>query len=648
VSNINNDQEEELTAGQMLGRYELLVPIAKGGMGNVWAARLKGTRGFRKLVAVKTIVRTLAHPKVEQMLFQEAMLASQIHHPNVAETLELGEHEGKLYLVMELVSGESLSFILREAQTQGGIPFSVSINIIAQVCRGLAAAHDLRDKNGRRVGLVHRDISPPNIMITEAGTVKIIDFGVATTAAGACEAAGELKGKIGYLAPEQVRGEVLDARADVFATGILLYLLTVGRHPFRTSKETGTMARIVSNVPATPPSALVEDYPDALEPIVMRALHKDKEQRYQSITELLEALENAFPNAFGPRADEATASYLRRLMQQRLLERSTTLRMAEELAERSSHSHSAYSLPGITTSSAPVAKPHRGALHGMAGVVAGLGIAALAATLYLQRVGPSTLSSAALATRELPPATARAFDAVVALQISASAPGSAAGEPTRTEAHVALPPNGAPRTMSARTPRHSRDESTDRTEPAMILSDTSAAEPLLTASPRSAAIEPENPPAPSSAPPRRVELDTGGHVLQAIAPTSALAPPSASAGAAAPRASAASASQTTPSAPRLLSSRLGRNQLLTNPASSASNVRLPAGLDRMGQTFSAIVNVCVSATGNVSKVSILRSAGPALDAQIPSAIAHWRYRPLLEDGRPTPFCYVLNYEIAAR
>ena len=329
------DRDQELIVGQMLGRYEVLMPIAKGGMGNVWAARLKGSRGFRKLVAIKTISRTLDHPDLEQMLSQEAVLASQIHHPNVAETLELGEHEGLLYLVMELVSGESLRFILREAHAAGGIPLPVSVNVIGQICRGLAAAHDLRDKDGDRVGLVHRDISPPNVMITDAGTVKIVDFGVATTSSSS-RCRGEIKGKISYLAPEQLRGEPLDARVDVFATGILLYLLTVGRHPFRMGTDSSTIARILSNAPATTPSAVVDDYPEALEEIVLRALHKDREQRFQSSTAMLEALQNAFPSAFGPRADEA-ATYLLGLMQERIVERKATFRMAEEVAERSSH-----------------------------------------------------------------------------------------------------------------------------------------------------------------------------------------------------------------------------------------------------------------------------------------------------------------------
>jgi len=648
VSNDINARGEELTAGQMLGRYELLMPIGKGGMGKVWAARLKGTRGFRKLVAVKTVLRSLEHPEVEQMLFQEAMLASQIHHPNVAETLELGEHEGTLYLVMELVSGESLRFILHEAQAQGGIPFSVSINVIAQVCRGLAAAHDLRDRNGQPVGLVHRDISPPNIMITEAGTVKIVDFGVATTAGGGCDTAGEIKGKVGYFAPEQLRGDPLDARVDVFATGILLYLLTVGRHPFRTSTDASTMARIVSPEPAVTPSALIEDYPDALERIVMRALQKDRQERYQSITELLEALENAFHRAFGPRADEATANYLRRLMKERLLERSTTLRMAEELAERSSHSHSAYSLPATTTSAAPVANTPVGAWLGLGGVVADLGMAAMAAMLYVRAINPRAVPSAAIAVRE--PLTAR----LASLGVAALEPGPPpAGAPTSAPsppAQPAVPSTNDPPRAQIPALRRAREEAAEPRE--RLMAETAAPEPAMAASVHNAAITTnESEPSPTAALSGFGESDAT-RPQEAPALAAAFSPPSTTPTGASP--SLASVAPTppptpsAPSAPKLVSSRLGRNQLLTNPSAAAPSVRLPAGLDRMGQTFSAIVNVCVSATGTVSKVNILRSAGPALDPQIPAALSHWRYRPLLEAGKPIPFCYVLNYEIAAR
>ena len=635
MSNKNNDRE--LTAGEMLGRYELLMPIAKGGMGTVWAARLKGSRGFRKLCAIKTILHTLEHPAQEQMLYQEAVLASQIHHPNVAETLELGEQDGMLYLVMELVSGESLRFVLREAQALGGMPMAVAINLIGQVCRGLAAAHDLRDNHGERVGLVHRDISPPNIMITEAGTVKIVDFGVATTSSS-IDTAGEIKGKISYLAPEQLRGEPVDARADVFATGILLYLLTVGMHPFRTASEPSTIARILSKAPATTPSALMEDYPDALEQIVMCALHKDRRERFQSISAMLDALENAFPNAFGPRADEAAASYLTRLMKERIFERKETLRNAEELAERSSSRHSELSLPAITTSSAPLARPKGSALIGLGGLFAGLGAAALAGTLYLQGFRSTAHSAAALVLRELPAAAMNPS--------SASATQGSLAPQAPSEAELCSSSSG--QTMPSNSLRPRRALSDRATKRQQADRDERVSEPATAIAPEVSAQPPT--PSPISAPPTpearteaqaepsdlhsNVDQRATGHALQVAAPATAVTPP-----APVPVVS---------TTPRLLSSRLGQNQLLSNPASATSRVRLPLGLDRMGQSFNAIVRICVTTEGSVSSANILKSAGPVLDQQIPNALSHWRYRPLLEGGRPTPFCYVLNYEISAR
>lgn len=631
MSSKTNDRDEELAAGQMLGRYELLVPLAKGGMGNVWAARLKGTRGFRKLVAIKTILRTLERAELEQMLFQEAVLASQIHHTNVAETLELGEHEGTLYLVMELVSGESLRFILREAHAHGGMPLSVSINVIGQVCRGLAAAHDLRDENGERVGLVHRDISPPNIMITDAGTVKIVDFGVATTASSGVDPSGEIKGKISYLAPEQLRGEAPDARVDVFATGVLLYLLTVGRHPFRTASESSTISRILSKAPATTPSALVEHYPDALEKIVMRALRKDRTERFQSSTSMLEALQNAFPHAFGPKADETTARYLQHLMKDRVLERKATLRIAEEAAEKSSPRNSAYSLPvvmtslPVTASTLPQAQSHRRALLGLGGLLTGLAGAALAVTLYLQGVRPAALNkSPSLTPHDVPAAAAMG---AITTPGRVGAGGASTSVPTVAASINALAPSHAPRPKRALSSRTALDE------PGELPAEASAVEPPT--------VAPPPPLAPEAEPATKGEPTVAASLLQANqpGPSRALLP--------APTV-AAPLANAIPSAPRVLSSKLGQAQLLTNPNSAASRVRLPVGLDRMGETFSALVNICVSASGSVSRVNILRSAGPALDRQIPSALSRWRYRPLLQDGEATAFCYNLKYEIGAR
>jgi eukaryotic-like serine/threonine-protein kinase len=224
----------ELHAGSTLGRYELLLPIAKGGMAMVWAARMRGTRGFQKVVAIKTILPGAAdNARMEEMFLEEAQLAAQIHHPNVVATHDLGEHDGVLYLVMEWVEGEPLNAVLTKAT--GGVPLPIAVNLIGQACKGLHAAHDLRDDHGSLLGVVHRDVSPQNILVTYNGTAKLVDFGIAkaTSKASGLTEAGEVKGKFAYMAPEQVRGGKLDARTDLFALGILLYAITTGKHPFR-------------------------------------------------------------------------------------------------------------------------------------------------------------------------------------------------------------------------------------------------------------------------------------------------------------------------------------------------------------------------------------------------------------------------------
>ena len=620
---IINHRSEELHAGEMLGRYELLMPIAKGGMGNVWAARLKGTRGFRKLVAIKTVLRTLENAQLEQMLFQEAMLASQIHHPNVAETFELGEHEGTLYLVMELVSGESLRFLLREAQSHGGIPLGVGVSLVGQVCRGLAAAHDLRDENGQRVGLVHRDISPPNVLVTDTGTVKIIDFGVATTASSATYGSGEIKGKISYLAPEQLRGEQLDARVDVFATGILLYLLTVGRHPFRCASESATIARILSDAPAAPPSAIVEGYPDALEQVVMRALDKNRDTRFASITELLEALEVAVPDAFGPRADEGVAAYVQKLTKDRLEQRRSTLRVAEEWAETSSSRHSFTSLPAVAANPGP--KPLRAAWVGAGGVLTGLAAAAIAATVYFRVPTPESH----VAVASLAPTLANA-EPQETKQPAPAVPAEASALPVQSSGARA-PDVTPPSTENAR--RERKPSTADREE-------------------RDREGEPEpaqNPDGSETAPDaNRIDAEAGApsplasaDTPQTPAPLAALVSPSTPQ----PQVPAPPSrpQAPTPLKPQALASKLGHQQLLSNP--SAKAVRVPVALQHSGQTFTATLQVCVDTAGEVSKVRVLRSAGPALDPQIVELVSHWRYRPLRQAGQAAPFCYPMNYQV---
>ncbi len=289
--------EQELRAGLTLGRYELLVPIAQGGTASVWAARMKGPRGFEKIVAAKVMLTELLDdPDAETMFLDEARLVARIRHPNVAEVLDLGEENGVLFLVMEWVDGEPLTVIAREARALGGVPLGIALKIAKQACAGLHAAHELRDDQGQLVGLVHRDVSPQNVMVGHDGQVKVIDFGVAKAASNQLRTrVGQMKGKVAYMAPEQALGDPVDRRTDVFALGVVLYQLLTGKHPFRADNEFATLGRIRSKEVIEPPNRLLPSLPDDVNAVIVQALSKPREGRYQTMNELLRALEKLSP-----------------------------------------------------------------------------------------------------------------------------------------------------------------------------------------------------------------------------------------------------------------------------------------------------------------------------------------------------------------
>lgn len=322
----------DVVPGQVLGRYELLMPVARGGMAMVWAARLKGSRGFQKLVAIKTMLPAMSDdPNFERMFLDEASLASEVRHPHVIEILDLGEQDNVLYLVMEWVDGEPLNVLMNQAAKQGGVPLRIAISLVAQACRGLHAAHELRDDNGTLIGLVHRDVTPHNILVTYDGVVKIVDFGVAkaTSRIAAETEAGQLKGKIAYMSPEQLLGEPIDRRTDVFAMGILLYMLLTGVHPFKGEDQTSTIQNITSPEPARSIRKHVPGLPPALEAVVAQALAKDPARRFPSANDLLKALIRVMPAS----TDEEVAEYVRNLLQDRLEKRRRAVRAALEIAD---------------------------------------------------------------------------------------------------------------------------------------------------------------------------------------------------------------------------------------------------------------------------------------------------------------------------
>lgn len=326
----------DVGAGHVLGRYELLLPIASGGMAMVWAARLKGTRGFQKIVAVKTMLPKLTEDEqFEQMFLDEASLASQIRHPHVVEILDLGEQDGVLFLVMEWIDGVPLNQLMKAAKKVGGIPLSAAVRICIQACAGLHAAHELKDREGQLVGLVHRDVSPQNVLVTYDGVTKVVDFGVAKATAlnDGMTAAGQIKGKVAYMAPEQVKGAAIDRRVDVFAMGIVLYALTTGKHPFRRESEAATMYNIASPSPVVPPRSVVPDYPAELEAVLLQALAKDPDKRFATANDMLKALD-ALPAQLRSSTDDDVGKFVRKLFSDRREERRTALAKALENADR--------------------------------------------------------------------------------------------------------------------------------------------------------------------------------------------------------------------------------------------------------------------------------------------------------------------------
>ncbi|MEO8181352.1 MAG: serine/threonine-protein kinase [Deltaproteobacteria bacterium] len=276
-----------MAPGTRLGSCEVLLAIARGGMAQVWAARQHGARGFNRLVAVKTVLPELADPEFEEMFLEEARLAARIHHPNVCEIFELVEAGGVLALAMEWIHGDTLNALLEASRTR--LDRRISAQIVAQVASGLHAAHELRDECGVPLHIVHRDVSPHNVLISRDGHVKVTDFGVAKAIGGAREEtlAGQIKGKPAYLSPEQARCEPLDRRSDIFSLGVLLYVATVNSHPFRRPGQSRReqILNLVTNH-LTPPSAVARDYPKGLEAIVLKALQHDPKDRFSTADEM--------------------------------------------------------------------------------------------------------------------------------------------------------------------------------------------------------------------------------------------------------------------------------------------------------------------------------------------------------------------------
>jgi len=284
-------------------------------MARIYIARTTGIGSFERHVVLKLITPERANDNhAVQMFLDEARLAASLNHQNVAQVFEVGEDAGIHYLAMEYVHGQDLRALLAKAGSQGvRVPLELALTVVAGAAAGLNHAHERRDGNGIPLGIVHRDVSPSNIMIGVDGAVKLLDFGIAKATSRSVETqSGIIKGKFAYMSPEQCRGREVDRRSDVFSLGIILYEITTQHRCFRADSDFDTMHRIVTG-DVVRPTRLVQGYPQALEAIVMKALAVDPNQRYQSAGQLLEALESFSVSARMSLSTMALGRFMREL-----------------------------------------------------------------------------------------------------------------------------------------------------------------------------------------------------------------------------------------------------------------------------------------------------------------------------------------------
>lgn len=276
-----------------VGRYELIELLGVGGMAEVFRARCSGPGGFERTVVVKRILpANCEDPEFVRMFVAEAKILGMLHHPNVVQAYDFGEADGTLFLVLEYVDGPSVARVLRAVRAMRTMmPVAVAAHFAHEVCRALDYVHTLPGSDGEPLHVIHRDVTPSNIVLTSSGGLKLLDFGVAKYGASETRTQhGTVKGKPAYLAPEAVEGKAIDGRVDLFSLGVVLYEMLTATDLFGAENELITLHRVLE-MPIQPPSAVRPDVPPELDAIVMKALQRDPEQRYASAAEMARALD---------------------------------------------------------------------------------------------------------------------------------------------------------------------------------------------------------------------------------------------------------------------------------------------------------------------------------------------------------------------
>lgn len=440
----------------MSSRYTILGHLAKGGMASVYLGRMAGSAGFSRLVAIKRLHPELATDReLIGMLVDEARIAALIRHTNVIDTLDLVVSEGAFSLVLEYIDGDSLSALVRSAKKAGEpVPLDIALAIIHGVLRGLDAAHEARGADGHPLGVVHRDVSPQNVLVGIDGVARVIDFGVAK-AAGKLEATkpGEVRGKFAYMAPEQLMAKPITRQVDVYATGVMLWELLTGTRLFQAEDERAVCAAVLRGAIAKP-STVNAEISSELDAIVMKATALDVGERYLSAREMLTDLEK-----HARAVDEDVAAWVRRLtiekraQRQRMIDgdaSSTDLRSIDEVMKELAVSPPEASSASAVEIAKPVEKPARSKLPVIAaGAGAMVALVALVVAMTGSRPKPADTMSAPPAPASAAP-TVVPTTAIVTLVVAPSAaPSSAPTPPPRTSAT----PSAKPAIRKTTTPK---------------------------------------------------------------------------------------------------------------------------------------------------------------------------------------------------
>jgi tetratricopeptide (TPR) repeat protein len=312
------------------GKYLLLEKLAVGGMAQLYRAKITGIQGFEKLIAIKTILSHLTEEKeLLSSFIDEAKLAALLHHQNIVQIYDFGTMENSYFIAMEYLFGKDLRYIFSKSQEKN-LPLSNehALYIMTRICSGLDYAHSLKDFQGKPLNIIHRDISPQNIIVTYEGEIKIVDFGIAKAASqSTITQFGMIKGKIAYMSPEQASGQPIDYRSDIFSTGIILYEMVTGKRMF-TGPDTLQILAKVSRAEFEPPEVARSGLPTKVYKILNRALMKEPEDRYQSCGEMLADLEECmFQLSLRPTA-RGISQYMKELFKEEIAAEDEMMREA--------------------------------------------------------------------------------------------------------------------------------------------------------------------------------------------------------------------------------------------------------------------------------------------------------------------------------